>query len=458
MKKKIFVSIISFKEVAKRRLSIALMLSLIVVASRSYAQTNPRYVALQGSVLSALYTPDAALNLPPPHVALIFMQRTSNYLSTAGCTELSRRGFMVLCMNASFYNNEAEVDWNQIAIDVRRGVDFVRSQAGISKVVLVGYSAGAPTMTFYQAVAENGVSYCNGANKIVPCGTNLQGLPKADGLVLMDPTSGSATFLRSLNAAVVNQNKPSHINPNLDPFSPQNGYNPNGPTTYSEKFKKKYFEAQSDRMNELIDTALDIQLEMAKGTYPFPDNDVFRIARAGAGGGGNPGGQLYTADLSLNCCTLKPQKLLKDDGTIVTQLVKSVRLPDLSIPAANGTFNNGVRLLTINSFLSANAIRSINSEDGIDWCSSNASSECAIQQISVPILIEGMGAYSLFPGAEQMFNMAKSQDKDFIVIEGAVHGLSGCTPNVNCTGPAGGYPNARKNLFDYIAKWLNDRF
>ena len=33
-----------------------------------------------------------------------------------------------------------------------------------------------------------------------------------------------------------------------------------------------------------------------------------------------------------------------------------------------------------------------------------------------------------------MFNMAKSQDKDFIVIEGAVHGLSGCTPNVNCTG------------------------
>ena len=138
MKKKIFVSIISFKEVAKSRLSIALMLSLIVVASRSYAQTNPRYVALQGSVLSALYTPDAALNLPPPHVALIFMQRTSNYLSTAGCTELSRRGFMVLCMNASFYNNEAEVDWNQIAIDVRRGVDFVRSQAGISKVVLVG--------------------------------------------------------------------------------------------------------------------------------------------------------------------------------------------------------------------------------------------------------------------------------------------------------------------------------
>ena len=175
MKKKIFVSIISFKEVAKRRLSIALMLSLIVVASRSYAQTNPRYVALQGSVLSALYTPDAALNLPPPHVALIFMQRTSNYLSTAGCTELSRRGFMVLCMNASFYNNEAEVDWNQIAIDVRRGVDFVRSQAGISKVVLVGYSAGAPTMTFYQAVAENGVSYCNGTNKIVPCGNNLAG-------------------------------------------------------------------------------------------------------------------------------------------------------------------------------------------------------------------------------------------------------------------------------------------
>ena len=36
-------------------------------------------------------------------------------------------------------------------------------------------------MTFYQNVAENGVSVCQGPNKLVQCGNELAGLPKADG-------------------------------------------------------------------------------------------------------------------------------------------------------------------------------------------------------------------------------------------------------------------------------------
>ena len=54
-----------------------------------------------------------------------------------------------------------------------------------------------------------------------------------------------------------------------------------------------------------------------------------------------------------------------------------------------------------------------------------------------------------------MFEMARSPDKDFITIEGAVHGFTPCTA---CETTPGQYSNTVKNLFDYIAKWLNDRY
>jgi hypothetical protein len=51
--------------------------------------------------------------------------------------------------------------------------------------------------------------------------------------------------------------------------------------------------------------------------------------------------------------------------------------------------------------------------------------------------------------------MSASKDKDFIVIEGAVHGFTPCTA---CEQTPGQYSNTVKNLFDYAAKWINARF
>jgi hypothetical protein len=73
------------------------------------------------------------------------------------------------------------------------------------KVVLWGFSGGGPTTTFYQAVAENGPSYCRGPRKLIECGDGLAGLPPADGLILVDAHPGnSVNGIRSLNAAVTN--------------------------------------------------------------------------------------------------------------------------------------------------------------------------------------------------------------------------------------------------------------
>jgi hypothetical protein len=51
--------------------------------------------------------------------------------------------------------------------------------------------------------------------------------------------------------------------------------------------------------------------------------------------------------------------------------------------------------------------------------------------------------------------MARSKDKDFVVIEGANHGFTPCVP---CERSPGQYSNTVRNLFDYIAGWLNARF
>jgi hypothetical protein len=115
------------------------------------AQTRPEFINFQGRTKAALYKPDAG---PAPHVGILVMHRTSNYLAHRACTELSRRGFLMLCMNTRYENNEAAVDFEKLPLDVKAGVEFLRAQNGISKVVLFAHSGGGPLMALYQAVAE----------------------------------------------------------------------------------------------------------------------------------------------------------------------------------------------------------------------------------------------------------------------------------------------------------------
>jgi hypothetical protein len=104
----------------------------------SFAQSNPTFVPL-GQAKGALYRPDAE---PAPHVGIIVMHRESNYMNNIACREFSRRGFMVLCMNSRFENNEALVDWELIPLDVAQGVSYLKKVQGMGRVVLYGNSGG----------------------------------------------------------------------------------------------------------------------------------------------------------------------------------------------------------------------------------------------------------------------------------------------------------------------------
>src|SRR6266436_597985 len=432
----------------KTLLSIVLISSLFsVFATLSFAQSNPRYIPL-GSATGDLYTPDSGVY---SHVGIIQSHPTSNNF---GCgTDWANRGFMALCLNTRYFNNETAIRWETIILDIRAGINFIKTQPGITKVVLLGPSGGGPLVTFYQNVAENGPSVCQGSNKLVECDTKtLTGLPRADGIILNDGIPGyGVNPVKEINASVFNERRPDLVKPNLDPFDPKNGYNPNGSSTYSDKFKAQYFAAQSERMNRLIDDALEKREEIEAGIYRYPDDDDFTIARGG-GGGGAGSAALRGLDLSLDCCTTKPAKLLKNDGTIVTQIVRSVRVANPGLADSNKTFDNGSRDLTLLGFLSLRAVRSTNSFDGVDISSNNNSTDYHLQNITVPLLVISSGGHYFIPAGEKHYDAAKSQDKDFIVIEGAAHTGPECVP---CESFPGQYANSLTNQMNYMRDWVN---
>lgn len=428
------------------RLLVMILATLIGSATPARAQSRPTYIQFSpGSVKAVLYTPDSG---PAPRVAVVVVHRTANMLAAAVTRELSARGFMVLAINPRSDNNEAIVNFEANALDIKSGMDYLRKQPGIAKIVLWGHSGGGPATSFYQAVAENGFGYCRGANKLSECDESLAGLPKADGIILVDAHPGiSVNLLRSLNPAVLDENDPSKIDPALDPFDPANGYVEGAPT-YSDAFKARYFKAQSARMNRLIDQALAKRVAMAAGTAPYPDDEAMVLTRF-------EGARLMELDPRVHPRTLKPRKLLLNDGRVVTQIVDSVRRPARGYDRRNASFAGGVRVTTVRTFLSANAIRSTDSMDGIDWCSSNNSTDCALPKITVPTLITAMGAHYFVRDSEIHYEVSGSRDKDFVVIEGATHNLQPCEA---CETTKGQYSNASRNLFEYVSAWIRERF
>jgi hypothetical protein len=255
-------------------------------------------------------------------------------------------------------------------------------------------------------------------------------------VILVDAHPGnSVNVLRSLNPAVTNdeaiieRNAFPELDPALNPFDPANGYDPQG-SHFSEDFKTRYFAAQAARMNKLISLAKAKLDAIEAGTYHVSDDDYCPIAQGS-------GYRLMQMDTSIHGATAQPARLLKNDASIVEDVVQVVRVPSAGTLADNQSFTN-TRVQTVKSFLSTNAIRAEDSMDKIDWCSSNNSTPCAVQQISAPILIAPMGGYYFVRDNEIHYELAKSEDKELIVIEGAVHSQRPCTA---CETTPGQYSN-----------------
>ncbi len=435
----------------KRQTLFGSLLALAAFTPAFAEAPPPEFIQFSPSATKgALYLPDPA-EFPNPHVGVVVMHRNSNYMSHISTRELPKRGIVVLGMNPRCDNNEARcAPWENNALDVKQGVEYLRELPGITHVVLLGHSGGGPTMSFYQAVAEEGVGFCQAEEKLIKCDDDLADLPPADGLILMDAHPGNGVnAVRSIDGAVtndvavLNDGAEPETDAALDPFAEANGYADDG-SAFTEDFRARYFEAQSKRMNTLIEEALGrlaVVEENDLGDAPF----VVPLA---------DGARLMDGDVSIHHATEEPRKLLRNDGTVdASAIVESVRVPGMNAEDAK-SFDTTM-FLTVKSFLSVRAIRSTNSMDGIDWCTSNNSTPCNLQNVSIPLLVTAMGGHYFIRDSEIFFDMAASADKDFVVIEGATHGG---TPCEDCQETPDQYSNATKNLFDLMQSWIEERF
>ena len=208
---------------------------------------------------------------PAPHIAFISAHRTGNTIGSSTCNELAARGFMAICFETRYRNDDIGVQWEKLPHDVKAVMDYARRQPGITRVILLGHSGGSPMMSLYQAIAEKGKSVCESKELFTTCAKEDYGtLTRADGMVYPDAHPGNPVqALRSLNPAITIENGTQDGRCVARLYNPANGYNPNGASNYSQAFIARYYRAQSAKMNELIAKVQATQARIAKGDYAY---------------------------------------------------------------------------------------------------------------------------------------------------------------------------------------------
>jgi hypothetical protein len=445
-----------------KRKALVIFAVIVVVgfclAIPSMAQTyKSTFVKLGNGVPGLLYEP--LTPGPKAEIAVLIMHTGGDYLTFTPCSELVKRGYRVLCANCTTSKSGFRSDQNEdkMILNVKLGMAYLRKYPGIRKVVLLGHSGGGGLMAAYQNIAGNGVSICQGPEKLIKCPDSLADLPAADGLMLIDSTlSQAVNVLFSLDPAVVSEDDGMVLNPDLDMYNPNNGFNPKG-STYSDKFKKEFLAKQKDRMNQLIAKAQERLEKIKAGKGHFSDDEPFIVPS------GDPTDvKLFSQDITLCAHTRNAWPLLHPDGTVTTEIIHSVRVPRGGQSPTPSLLTGGLTT-TVRTFLSTFAIRATegfgydaSSIYGVDFKSSYASTAGNVEGISVPLLQMGMtGSYEYF-AAETVREHAKSTDKTLAYVEGATHGFTPCKACAVAQGkPENYYGDTVKTLCDYIDGWLS---
>lgn len=421
------------------------------------------FVTLRPQTFGLLYSPSSMG--PEASIGVILMHPNADSLNHVACRELAKRGFRALGINGQYFNTRREyMIWEKVPLDIKPAVVYLRNLPGITTVVLVGHSGGGQLMPFYQNVAENGVDACAVHGRFVDCPNELEGLPAADAVVLLDAHHGySANTLTSMDPAVLDEENPNILDAALDVFNPQNGYTFAG-STYNENFRNRYFRAQAERMLRRNERALTRLDALKQGRGMFADDEPFPLARGQA--------RMWQLDPSLISHTKGAYPVLKADGSVAVEAARSVRVagvtPGSSGQAAlsaqtNASFNQGAVNYTVRSWLSSNALRvdpqryrvTQDSIEGIDWNSSNTSTPANIAGVHVPLLVMSMtGHYWMVP-SEIFYQHASSADKQLVFVEGASHNITPCRA---CEQFPGQYGDTVKTTFDFVADWLRLRF
>ncbi len=181
--------------------------------------------------------------------AALLLHPTSNYMGHYLIEPLARRGIATLAQNTRYAGNDSLLQMEYVLLDVGAAVSHLRS-LGFERVILIGNSGGAATMSFYQAQAENLTIVDTPAGD--PVHIAPEDLPAADGIALTASHIGRArVMLSAIDPSVTDESDPLSVNPELDMYAARNA------PPYSPAFVAQYRAAQHERVKRISRRAIE---------------------------------------------------------------------------------------------------------------------------------------------------------------------------------------------------------
>lgn len=152
---------------------------------------------------------------------------------------MAERGYGYLGWNTRFRGNEAYFLLEHALIDVGAGVRWLRDEAGVEQVVIVGNSGGGSLMAAYQSQAtEPNI----GPSRGLRLPEAVLDLPACDYYISLNAHRGRPEVLTDwFDPAITDEADPFSDDPAISMFNPDNG------PPYSPEFIERYRRAQADR-------------------------------------------------------------------------------------------------------------------------------------------------------------------------------------------------------------------
>lgn len=184
---------------------------------------------------------------------------------------LAALGYGFLGWNTRFRGAGTYFTLESALTDIGVGVRWLREEAGVDNVVILGNSGGASLMAAYRAEAGDPTM-------------GVDGLPMTDLFISLNAHPGRPdVFTMWLDPSVVDENDPLSCDPALDMFNPEHG------PPYSPEFVARYRAAQVARNDRITQWCHD---ELARLAAGGGRDRVFAVHRAWA--------DLRFADLTLD--------------------------------------------------------------------------------------------------------------------------------------------------------------
>jgi pimeloyl-ACP methyl ester carboxylesterase len=222
-----------------------------------------------------------------PRVACIATHYNVDFSEHYLAEPLAERGLGFLGWNTRYRGNEPYFTLEQALVDIGAGVRWLREEAGVDVVVLVGNSGGGSLMGAYQSQAtEPNIT----ATHDLRLPDAVLDLEPADLYVSINAHPGRPEVLTSwLDPSVIDERDPLSCDPDLDMFRAEHG------PPYAPEFVERYRAAQVARNERITDWCLaELERLGAAGAW----DRMFDLYRAWA--------DLRFLDLSLDPSDRQP--------------------------------------------------------------------------------------------------------------------------------------------------------